>query len=161
VGRPAERAQLSTATIASAAVGADRLAAIVRKLIGLVALLAVVGVVASGVADSSRTPVLTGPEPMDGQGFGQVKPRTVYLGGDESGIVCRIAWLSWGGKFAVGSGTSWYLGPHQFTYQGHWAPAVIVLYRLGTWDGRSAYKQYTWYFPGDGKGFGHMGGCFA
>jgi hypothetical protein len=41
--------------------------------------------------------------------FGTVRPTTIFLGGDESGLFCHIKWSSWGGQFAVGTGTGWYL----------------------------------------------------
>lgn len=98
---------------------------------------------------------------MYGEGWGQVKPKVIYNGGDVSGLVCRIHWLSWGGKFAVGIGTGWFLTPGQITDDGKWEPAVVVLYPLGTWRGRPAYEQWDEYFPGDGKGFGRVKPCSA
>ncbi len=129
------------------------------KYVAVVALIAAAAVTASAVAGSEPVPILTGPNPMNGEGFGQVKPKTIYMGGDETGLACRIHWLSWGGEFAVGTGTSWYINSRQSTSQGHAAPTVVVLYRLGTWRGRPAYKRWTWYFPGNGSGFGHVAPC--
>ena len=53
------------------------------------------------------------------KGFGQVKPREIYYGGDETSVVCDIHWKSWGGSVARGTGIGFYLGPNQATYQGH------------------------------------------
>ena len=83
------------------------------------------------------------------------------MGGDPTGLVCRIHWLSWGGEFAVGTGVGRCINSHESVAEGHSAPAVVVLYRLGTWDGRSAYKRWNWYYPGKGSGFGHVARCTA
>ena len=123
----------------------------------LVMVAAIVG--ASALASGAATPVLTGPNPSNGKGFGQVKPATIYLGGDISGEVCHIHWLTWGGSVAIGQGTAWYIGPRQATYQGHAAPAVVALSRIGTWQGRPAYKHYEWWFPNHGAGFGYRPTC--
>ena len=131
------------------------------KRVLVVAVLAALALVATALAGSPPVPILTGPKPMSGAGFGQVKPRTIYLGGDPTGLVCRIHWLSWGGQLAVGDGTGWYINSHQAVSQGKPAPVVVVLYDLGTWRGRPAYKRYDWYFPGNGSGFGHVSACTA
>jgi hypothetical protein len=114
---------------------------------------------ASALASGMATPILTGPNPPYGKGFGQVKPRTIYLGGDISGEVCRIHWLTWGRPVAIGQGIAWYIGPRQATYQGHAAPALIALSRLGTYRGRPAYRRYEWWFPNHGAGFGRIAAC--
>jgi hypothetical protein len=131
------------------------------RLMLVVAVLAALALVGSALAGSPAVPILTGPKPMSGAGFGQVKPSTIYLGGDPTGLVCRIHWLSWGGQLAVGDGTGWYINSHEAVSQGKSAPVVVVLYDLGTWRGRPAYKRYNWYFPGSGSGFGHVSGCTA
>lgn len=118
---------------------------------------------ATHITDSAQVasvvPILTGPNPLDGEGFGQVKPTTIFLGGDPTGLVCRIHWLSWGGEFAVGTGIGWYINSTKSVAEGHAAPAVVVLYRLGTWKGRRAYKSWSWYYPGEGSGYGHIPRC--
>jgi hypothetical protein len=131
------------------------------KLVVVVAALSALALVGTALAGSRPVPILTGPKPMGGAGFGQVKPSKIYLGGDPTGLVCRIRWLSWGGELAVGDGTGWYINSHQAVSQGKAAPVVVVLYDLGTWRGRPAYKRYDWYFPGGGSGFGHVSGCTA
>jgi hypothetical protein len=130
-------------------------------LLTAIALVAAAVVATSALAGSQPVPILTGPNPMSGEGFGHVKPRTIFLGGDPTGLICRIRWLSWGGPLAVGTGTSWYVNSHQPTSAGKAAPAVVVLYHLGTWHGRPAYEGYKWYFPGNGAGFGHVTPCVA
>ncbi|MGH2860454.1 MAG: hypothetical protein ACRDLT_02995 [Solirubrobacteraceae bacterium] len=110
------------------------------------------GAAVARAAGATRVPILTGADRTPGSaGFGQVRPSEIYLGGDESGLVCHIHWDTWGGRFALGIGTAWYLAPRRQTADGHWAPAVVVLYRLGGWRHRRAYTRYRWYFPEGGS----------
>lgn len=143
-----------------------------RGLAGLILVLTVIVAVgvATASAGSTPTPVLSGvatmPDGVGGglpssKGFGRAKPREIFLGGDESGLACHIAWTRWGGQFALGTGTSWYIGPHEGTSQGHQAPAVIVLYHLATWHGRPAYTRFNWYFPQGGSTYGGVSHCSA
>jgi len=131
------------------------------------ALLLVICVVAATVAAAASagrppTPILTGAGGLpSSEGFGKSKPSTIYLGGDPTGLVCHIRWVSWGGQFAIGTGTGWYEGPHQVVAAGHQAPAVVVLYRLGTWHGHRAYTKFNWYFPQNGNTYGGVTHCSA
>lgn len=132
----------------------------VRKVRRLAAVLVITVSVcsAAGAAVAHTIPVLAG-NFSNSKGFGQSKPPEIYLGGDESGLVCHIRWDSWGGAFAVGTGTGWYVHAGQITANGHWAPAVVVLYHLGRWHGRPAYTKYQWYFPQGGSTYGASGRC--
>lgn len=38
------------------------------------------------------------------RGWGSVKPRVIYNGGDPAGLVSRINWYGWGGPSAIGWG---------------------------------------------------------
>jgi hypothetical protein len=115
-------------------------------------------VVTSAVAASTSTPILIGSSAPHSKGYGHVKPGEIYNGGDPSGLICRIHWLSWGGSMAIGSATGLYIGPHQTVSQGRWAPAVVVLLNLGTWRGRPAYKAIDEYFPGHSGSFATAAG---
>jgi hypothetical protein len=66
------------------------------------------------------------------------------------------AWsaTSIGRQFAIGTATSWYVGPTQDVADGHFAPAVVVLYHLGFWNSKPAYTGYNWYFPQKGNTYG-------
>ena len=46
-----------------------------------------------------------------GVGFGEVKPRGIFNGGDPTATVTDITWKSWGGPQAIGTGTGYYAGP--------------------------------------------------
>ena len=117
--------------------------------------------VATASAGPRPTPILIGGGPPSSEGFGQVKPGKIFLGGDPTGLVCAIHWTSWGGQFAIGTGTGFYVGPNQITAAGRQAPAVIVLYHLATWHGRPAYTKYTWYFTQGGSTYGGVTHCSA
>jgi hypothetical protein len=118
-------------------------------IVAAVSLLA--AAVGTPLAKTTPAPVLGPGNGLPGQiGFGHVRPRTIFLGGDPTGLVCRIHWLTWGGRFAIATATALDVVGHQTTAQGKWAPAVIVLSHLGSWQGRSAYLRYSWSFP-DGE----------
>jgi hypothetical protein len=82
-----------------------------------------------------------------GQGFGEVKPTTVFNGGDPTGDVSDITWSSWGGARAVGSGMSDYVGLGQSVASGTEEPVTVVAFDLGTCGGRFMYQAVEWYFP--------------
>lgn len=115
----------------------------------------VVSSVGAGAASAARrVPVLAGPWASDQQGYGQVKPRTIYNGGDATGLVKNIDWQAWGGRRAIGTGTGFWVGPHQFVFQGHVEKgARIVLFQLGRCHGQPAYNAIEWYFPRHGQRF--------
>jgi hypothetical protein len=80
----------------------------------------------------------------NGQGFGAVKPRTVYLGGDPTGNVSAITWHQWGLKRSVGFGRGWC--PGRSVASGHPCLAALHVYGLGTCHGRRAYRTLAFYF---------------
>jgi hypothetical protein len=84
---------------------------------------------------------------VHGSGFGQVRPREVYNGGDPTGLVTSITWHSWGGSQAVGTGRSDYVAPGQSVAGGKIEPVRIVAFDLGTCRGRYMYAAVEWYFP--------------
>jgi hypothetical protein len=88
-----------------------------------------------------------------GTGFGQVKPSKIFNGGDPTGLVTRIAWQSWGGSRAVGTGMNDYVGPGQSVAAGTEEPATVVAFDLGTCDGKLMYRAVEWYFPQHGQSF--------
>jgi hypothetical protein len=88
-----------------------------------------------------------------GTGFGQVKPPTVYNGGDPTGLVSKITWRSWGGATATGTGTSVYVAANQAVAAGTEQGATIVAFNLGTCDGKLMYQAVEWYFPQHGQAF--------
>jgi hypothetical protein len=87
------------------------------------------------------------------QGFGEVRPITVFNGGDPTGLVTGITWSSWGGSTATGTGTSDYVGPNQTVAGGTQEPVTIVAFDLGTCGGKLMYQAVEWYFPQHGQTF--------
>jgi hypothetical protein len=128
---------------------------------GLLLLLgvAVLGAFGTAAAAAYREPIL-GPTAFpyyryDGlrgtKGFGKVRPREIYYGGDPTGLVCRIRWTSWGGRTARGYGTGWYVSGSEDVAQGHTAVAVVVVSKLRTWHHRPAYLHLHWSFLDHGR----------
>jgi hypothetical protein len=83
----------------------------------------------------------------DGSGWGQVRPKTVYNGGDPTGLVTSISWHGWGDAQAIGAGRGLYVAPGQAVAQGTIEPVRIVAFDLGTCNGRYMYAAVEWYFP--------------
>jgi hypothetical protein len=90
---------------------------------------------------------------VNGQGFGEIRPATVFNGGDPTGLVTHISWSSWGGGTATGTGTSDYVGPGQYVATGTQETVTIVAFDLGTCDGKLMYQELEWYFPQHGGSF--------
>jgi hypothetical protein len=105
---------------------------------------------ALALADSARAEptlgLLTGTFAL-GSGFGQVRPKTVFNGGDPTGLVTSISWRGWGGPQATGTGRGLYVAPGQAVAQGTIEPVRIVAFDLGTCNGRYMYAAVEWYFP--------------
>lgn len=119
----------------------------------LAAMLVLSAASVSGVSTASASesvPVLgaKGAFP-NGRGFGQAKPRLVYLGGDPTGYVSAIAWRHWGARRAVGFGQGWC--PGQTVAAGHHCLAALHVSSLGTCRGRRAYRTLVFYFKDHGK----------
>jgi hypothetical protein len=47
-----------------------------------------------------------------------VEPATVFNGGDPTGLIKHIEWLTWGGSRAIGVGSGFYVAPNQITAEG-------------------------------------------
>ena len=96
----------------------------------------------------NRTPVLGWKRAFpSGKGFGVVKPRTVYLGGDPTGNVASITWHNWGSGRAVGFGQGWC--PGRSVASGHPCRVPLHVYGLGTCHGLRSYRNLSFYFkPG-------------
>lgn len=89
-----------------------------------------------------------------GSGFGKVRPRTVNFGGDETSMVVRVKWSSWGGMRAVGHGTADWVWPGWCVACGSVGlPATVVAFGRTSCQGHFAYPYVEWYFPGRGQSF--------
>jgi hypothetical protein len=124
-----------------------------RRLL-LTAVSIAIPTLAFGVSAIAATqPILAGPWASNQEGYGHVKPARVYNGGDPTGLVTRIHWITWGHSKATGTGTATWVGPHQVVAEGRPQSARIVLFQLGTCHGRRAYDAVEWYFPQHGQHF--------
>jgi hypothetical protein len=81
------------------------------------------------------------------EGFGEIRPPVIFLGGDPSGLVGHIHWRRWGKPRAIGHGTGWWIPEGGGISEGHLARARLVAWDLGTCAGRRAYLKLEWYFP--------------
>ena len=90
---------------------------------------------------------------FDGEGFGQVRPTTVFNGGDPTGNVTDVAWSSWGGPTAMGSGMNDWVGPNQSVADGTEEPVTIEAFDRETCEGKPMYGAVEWYFPQHGEHF--------
>jgi hypothetical protein len=80
----------------------------------------------------------------NGKGFGAVKPRMVFLGGDPTGEVSSITWHHWGRGRTVGFGRGWC--PGRSVASGHPCLAALHVSGLGTCHGRRAYRRLAFNF---------------
>lgn len=88
------------------------------------------------------------------RGFGRVRPRTIFLGGDPTGLVEHIHWSHWGASQAVGAGDAEYDWPGTAVAANPIAPgAHIVAFDLRTCRGHRSYNALEWYFPKYGQTF--------
>lgn len=133
---------MSALTVGNA--GGRRLAPVLAGLVGVTVAFSTAMPVALGLG-STPVPVLGSKTAFpSGKGFGAVKPRVVFLGGDPTGYVSSISWRHWGDARAVGSGRGWC--PGRSVAAGYHCKASLRVSGLGTCDGRSAYRDLTFYF---------------
>ena len=85
------------------------------------------------------------------QGYGQVRPSSIFNGGDPTGRLEHVRWASWGTPRAIGSGSGY--RPQQTVADGTKEPATVVAFKLATCKGIRAYTAIEWYFPKHGGKF--------
>lgn len=100
---------------------------------------------------NARLPVLGHNTLLNSEGFGEIRPKRIYLGGDPEGLVDDIAWDNWGGPQATGHGTGIYVAPNQTVAEGTGLPVTVIAYELGQCGGVLAYRSVIWYFPSKGQ----------
>ena len=99
-----------------------------------------------------QAPTLGNPSAYPGgSGFGQVRPSTVYNGGEAEATVNCIVWTSWGGPDATGTGDGYYYKTG--SANGRPEGAIIVGFDLGTCKGLLEYQAVEWYFPREKQSF--------
>ena len=134
-----------------------------RRRFVLAAMLAVAlaltgGQAASGRARAASTVVLGSAvfAGSMGEGWGTSRPARIFNGGDPSGLVKEIHWVSWGGKTAIGYGLNFIFKPHGGYYS---EPVIIELRASGlgrcTPSGPPAYSHLSVRSPERPEG--HLG----
>jgi hypothetical protein len=114
--------------------------------------IAIVALSTAALAMASATPVLGSAKAFTGgKGFGKVKPKTVFLGGDPTGLFTKVTWKNWGSATATGSGSGFYPPPGKPTADSVKVPAKLVAYSLGTCHGHEAYRKIKFYIKYKGK----------
>jgi hypothetical protein len=117
----------------------------VRVFAGVVVTVAALSV--AGLAVASSTPVLGSAKAFpSGKGFGKVKPKTVFLGGDPTGMFTKLTWTGWGSATSTGVGSGYYVPPGKPTADAVKVPATLVASTLGKCNGHTAYKKLAVYF---------------
>ena len=87
-----------------------------------------------------------------GLGFGLVKPRTIYTGGEATNQVRKIHWDTWGEGRAVGHGKALYANSGPVSGYPSLS-ATVIAFHLGICGGHPAYQRFEWYFPSKHQSF--------
>ncbi len=90
-----------------------------RAAIGLVAAVGF-ALSSTGVGATTSPRVVLGAKAFApiGVGFGTVKPKEIFNGGDPSGLVQNITWTHWGSSTATATGKTSIFKPHGGYYPG-------------------------------------------
>lgn len=105
-------------------------------------------------AGAARLPTLGRTHGPFQQGYGRVRPATIFGGGDPTGLVQHVHWVHWGQPETIGRGIADFVWPGQSVAGGSvLSPATIVAYDLGRCGGHLAYRKLSWYFPEYGQRF--------
>jgi hypothetical protein len=113
----------------------------------------------AGALAAAGTPTLGSHLGVPTKGFGQVKPKTVSLGGDPTGMASKLSWKSWGGAVAVGTGSGYYVPAGKPTADAVVATVTLTASSLGTCRGHKAYKRVRFSFEYKGKS--HPGSSYG
>ncbi len=123
-----------------------------RRLIALAVAASVIALAPAATAASA--PTLGRSWAPSQQGYGHVAPRTIFNGGDPTGLVKRVRWSHWGAARAIGHGIGDWVWPGQSVAAGSTAvAATVVAWDLGSCHGKRAYRKIDWYFPTRGDAF--------
>ncbi len=78
----------------------------------------------------------------NGWGWGTSRPKSIFNGGDPSGMVTHIRWRSWGGPAATGFGRNPIFKPKGGYYR-RLARVELRAEDIGSCKGRRAYRQLS------------------
>ncbi len=105
----------------------------------------------TAAALAATTPTLGSHLGGGAKGFGLVKPKTVYLGGDPTGDVTKLTWKSWGSAVALGTGRGFYPPPGKPVADAVKVPVTLKASSLGTYKRHKAYRRLSFTFHYKGK----------
>lgn len=87
-------------------------------------------------------------------GYGTVRPRHIFNGGDPTGDVQHVRWSGWGRSQAIGEGDAEYVWPGtSVASNALTSGARVVAFHLGACRGYRSYNAIEWYFPKYGQKF--------
>jgi hypothetical protein len=119
---------------------------VVVMVVALATVIALI-VIPAGLASAGASPVLGNKKAFpSGKGFGSVKPKTVFLGGDPTGLFTKLTWNGWGKSKATGTGKGNYPPPGKPVADAVKVPVTLVASSLGSCHGRQAYRKLAVYF---------------
>jgi hypothetical protein len=110
----------------------------------LAAVTSVTLILIPAVASASRpaVPVLGSAHAFPaGTGFGTVKPKTVYFGGDPTGKFTNLTWTGWGSAKSTGKGKGYYPPPGKPVADAVRVPVTLVASSPGSCNGHLAYRR--------------------
>jgi hypothetical protein len=81
-----------------------------------------------------------------GRGFGTVKPKTVYFGGDPTGLFTNLTWTAWGSARSTGRGKGYYPPPGKPVAAAVRVPVILVASSIGSCNGHVAYRRLAMTF---------------
>lgn len=117
------------------------------RVVAVVAVMSAALACAALAVAASSAPVLGSASAfMGGQGFGKVKPKTVFLGGDPTGLFKKLSWKDWGSSTATGTGSGFYPPPGKPTVDSVKVPVTLIASSLGKCHGHEAYRKLAVYF---------------
>lgn len=136
---------------------------LVTALAGLGQVLTLPAELAAALSHGFDKPVLTVTGPIvptlgrewapSQEGYGQVRPATIFNGGSPSGLVTDVKWESWGGPQATAQGLGLWVPEDKSVAEGSRLPVAVVAFNLGLCEGKLMYKAINWHFPQRGETF--------
>lgn len=90
---------------------------------------------------------------QDSVGFGQMKPRSIFLGGEAESAVVQITWTSWGAAQATGQGTGCYYSGTQLASECTHEQVTLFAFDRGMCERTFMYQKLEYVFKTEGETF--------
>jgi hypothetical protein len=124
------------------------------RVLELVALMLAASFLAVSVSAAASQGVVLGSRNAGGpnaRGFGESRPRTVFLGGDPTGYVGGVSWRDWGATKSSGFGRGNFPPPGKSVSESVSVPVSLHASSLGRCRGRRAYRRLSFFFKFHGR----------